>query len=83
MDRYTAYQDLRAIGFPLDAEAERWAVRPPKPPKRERSHLEPEDEWIIFGDQRMFVVGHTSGGAAHGDVDGLEYHGPGHDGEPF
>ena len=36
VDRYTAYQDLTAIGFPLPDSAQRWAHRPPPPP-RERS----------------------------------------------
>jgi hypothetical protein len=42
-DRYTAYEDLAAIGFPLPDSARRWAHRPPPrparlaPPPRERS----------------------------------------------
>jgi hypothetical protein len=83
VDRYTAYADLRAIGFPLGAEAERWAVRPPKAPKRELPRHEPEEEWIIIGDQRMFVVGSTSGGAPFGYVEDIEYDMPSYEGEPF
>jgi hypothetical protein len=83
VDRYTAYADLRAIGFPLDPEAERWAVRPPKAPKRQQPQYEPEDEWIIIGDERMFVVGYTPGGAPYGYVEEIEYGEPSHDGAPF
>lgn len=83
VDRYTAYADLRAIGFPLDTEAERWAVRPPKAPKRQLPRYEPEDEWIVVGDQRMFVVGYTAGGAPYGLVEDIEYDELSYDGEPF
>lgn len=83
VDRYTAYADLRAIGFPLDPDAERWAARSPKAPKRQRPQYEPENEWIIVGDQRMFVVGYTSGGAPYGYVEDIDYDEPRFDGEPF
>jgi predicted DNA-binding transcriptional regulator YafY len=83
VDRYKAYADLRAIGFPLDAEAERWAVRPPKAPKRRLPQYEPNDEWIIVGDQRMFVVGYTAAGAPYGYVEDIETDEPSYDGEPF
>jgi hypothetical protein len=35
VDRYTAHDDLVAIGFPVAPEDVRWAVRPPAnpPPK--------------------------------------------------
>lgn len=75
VDRYTAHADLLAIGFPLASCDDRWAVRPPAVPKRR--HAEPADdaegwsdqEWIWVGDQRMFVVGYTPGGAPFGWVE--------------
>jgi hypothetical protein len=73
VDRYTAYEDLTAIGFSLPADAERWARRPPATPRRDRRRTEDvEDEWFAepdwawVGDRRMFVVGYTSGGAPFG-----------------
>ena len=37
VDRYTAYQDLAAIGFPLPDSARRRAHRPPPQPRPPRS----------------------------------------------
>jgi hypothetical protein len=34
VDRYTAYEDLTAIGFPLPDSARRWGHRPPPQPAR-------------------------------------------------
>jgi hypothetical protein len=42
-----------------------------------------EDEWIIIGDQRMFVVGYAPGGAPYGYVEEIEYGEPSHEDEPF
>lgn len=71
VDRYTAYDDLLAIGFPLTSRDAHWAVRPhpvPKPPP-----AEPDDpDWIWLGDQRMFVVGYTPGGAPFGYIEGVD-----------
>ena len=74
VDCYTAYADLIAIGFCLAPGDNRWAVRPVPAPKRPRA--EPADfsadsgeGWVWFGDQRMFVVGYTSGGAPYGWID--------------
>jgi hypothetical protein len=73
VDRYTAYDDLTAIGFPLPAAAQRWAQRPPAIPRAARRHTgEFDDElvgdpgWVWVGDQPMFVVGYTTGGAPFG-----------------
>jgi hypothetical protein len=70
VDRYTAREDLVAIGFALAPGDTRWAVRPVPTPKRPRTA--PADlgkDWIWIGDQRMFVVGYTPGGAPYGWVD--------------
>lgn len=77
VDRYTAHDDLLAIGFPLTARDAHWAVRPPAVPKRPVAEpaVEPEGDdidWIWVGDQRMFVVGYTSGGAPFGYIEGLD-----------
>ncbi|MGH3826926.1 MAG: hypothetical protein ACRDQX_07105 [Pseudonocardiaceae bacterium] len=73
VDRYTAYDDLTAIGFPLPAAEARWAQRPPAIPRRARPRADKfadergdESDWVWVGDQRMFVVGHTSGGVPFG-----------------
>ena len=70
VDRYTARADLIAIGFLLDPDDNRWAVRPaptPQPPLAEPADL--DEDWIWIGDRRMFVVGFTPGGAPYGWVD--------------
>jgi predicted DNA-binding transcriptional regulator YafY len=69
VDRYTAYQDLRAIGFPLSPESERWAVRPRKRPERRQPPQAPDVElleWAVVGTQRILVMGYTSGGMPYG-----------------
>ena len=70
VDRYTAREDLIAIGFRIAPGDNRWAVRPaptPKPPPAEPAEL--DEDWIWIGDRRMFVVGYTPGGAPYGWVD--------------
>jgi hypothetical protein len=85
VDRYTAYQDLRAIGFPLTPEEEQWAVRPPKTPKRQKPLQDPIDDlfqWAVVGTQRIWVVGYTSGGMPYGLTED-EYNNPVLDGDPL
>lgn len=73
VDRYTAHDDLLAIGFPLAPGEARWAVRPPAAPKRPPADpVEYDPDWVWVGDQRMFVVGYTSGGAPYGYVEDVE-----------
>lgn len=74
VDRYTAREDLLAVGYRFPPGDNRWSVRPPGVPKK-RKPVEPPDvdlDWIYVGDQRMFVVGYTSGGAPFGYVEGLD-----------
>jgi hypothetical protein len=73
VDRYTAYEELAEIGFPLPATASKWARRPPSVPREERRPVDElddtwltEPDWVWVGDRRMFVVGHTAGGAPFG-----------------
>jgi hypothetical protein len=74
VDCYTAYDDLTAINFPLPAAAARWAQRPPAMPCRARRHTDEvvdervgDPDWVwVGGEQWMFVVGHTCGGAPFG-----------------
>jgi hypothetical protein len=85
VDRYTAYADLRAIGFPLTPEEERWAVRPPKTQKRRKPPKDPDDglfQWIDVGGQRIWVVGFTSGGMPYGLTED-QYDTSPEDEEPF
>jgi hypothetical protein len=78
VDRYTAYDDLLAIGFALRPDDSRWAVRPPSgAPKRRTdpdADVDPDAdmEWMRNGDGIMFVVGHTAGGAPFGYVSDLD-----------
>jgi len=65
VDRFTAYDDLTALGFPLPAAAQQWAQRPPSTPRRRADPA--EDALRITVDGRsFFVVGYTSGGAPYG-----------------
>ena len=69
VDRYTAHDDLTALGFALPASAHQWAQRPPATPRRRAEHLaDPaEDEpWIMVDGRPFFVVGYSSGGAPYG-----------------
>ena len=70
VDRYTAYEDLISIGFAFPSGDTRWAVRPAPTPKLPRTApVDLGGHWIWIGDQRMFVVGSTPGGAPYGWVD--------------
>ena len=69
VDRYTAYQDLTAIGFPLPDSAQRWAHRPPPQPCPRRSatpRVLLDDDWIMIDGRPYFVAGYTAGGAPYG-----------------
>ncbi|MPZ96752.1 MAG: hypothetical protein GEU96_18050 [Propionibacteriales bacterium] len=74
VDRFTAYADLFAIGFPLPAGAARWAHRPSVVRRRARQQTDELDDeqfsspndWFWVCDRRVFVVGYTSGGAPFG-----------------
>lgn len=68
VDKYTAYQDLSAIGFPLPPSAEQWAQRPPSVPRKktDERHDFVDDWWIMLDGRRYLVVGYTSGGAPFG-----------------
>jgi hypothetical protein len=51
VDRYTACEDLTAIGFPLPDSARRWAHRPPPQPRPRRSTIPralPDGNWIMI-----------------------------------
>lgn len=73
VDRYTAYDDLTAIGFALPASAQHWAQRPPATPRRKAErraddHAESfgDSPWIMLDDGWFFVAGYTSGGMPYG-----------------
>ena len=71
-DRYTAHDELTALGCPLPKSDRRYATRPgprtrkpkPKPAPPERTGL-PEG-WIVFGSQVLMPVGWTEGGFPYG-----------------
>ena len=70
VDRYTAFDDLAALGFPLPTSAQRWAQRPPSTPRprsqRRVGIVSDDDSWIILDGRPFFVVGYTPGGAPYG-----------------
>ncbi len=69
VDRYTAYEDLTAIGFPLPDSARRGARRPPPQPRPRRPATPralPDDDWIMMDGRPYFVAGYTPGGAPYG-----------------
>jgi len=68
VDRYTAYDDLTALGFPLPTAAQQWSQRPAAAPGRRKDRAVPgEDEpWVMVDGRSFFVVGYTSGGAPYG-----------------
>ncbi len=69
VDRYTAYDDLTALGFALPDAARPWAQRPPANPRGHAEHGggQADDEWRTILDGRLFfVAGRTSGGAPYG-----------------
>ncbi len=70
VDRYTAYDDLTALGFQLPVAAQQWAHRPPSTPRPRRQRrpvpFADEDLWIMLDGRLFFVVGHTPGAAPYG-----------------
>ena len=51
VNRYIAYEDLTAIGFPLPDSARRWGHRPPPQPSPHRSAILQalsDDDWIMM-----------------------------------
>ena len=78
VDRYTAYDDLHAIGFAFGPNDSRWAARPPSGAPKRRTDPDADmipdadTDSIRYGDEIMFVVGYTAGGAPFGYVPGLD-----------
>jgi len=69
VDRYTAYDDLAALGFVLPTSAQQWAQRPPATARRtaaRRTDRVEHDPWIVLDGRLFFVVSYTSGGAPYG-----------------
>jgi hypothetical protein len=68
VDRYTAYEDLTAIGFPLPDSAQRWARWPPPQPCPRRSATPPalpDNDWLMMDGRPYYVAGYTPGGAPY------------------
>jgi hypothetical protein len=66
VDRYTAYEDLTAIGFALPTSAQRWSQRPPVRPRRESNPQANGDDWTVIDGRRYFIAGYTPNGAPYG-----------------
>lgn len=68
VDRYTAYEDLSAIGCLLPPSADQWARRP-DPVPREKEHnpdFDGDEWWTVIDGRRFFVAGYTPGGMPYG-----------------
>jgi hypothetical protein len=68
VDRYTAREDLEAIGFVFAPGNTRWSKRPepvPRKPRADKDGGSDLDDWVWGGDRPMFVVGYTSGGVPY------------------
>jgi hypothetical protein len=79
VDRYTAREDLEAVGFVFAPGDTRWSKRPepvPRQPKADQDGGSGLYDWVWVGDRLMFVVGYTPGGAPYGcyadDLDELD-----------
>lgn len=68
VDRYTAYDDLAALGVTLPAPAGQWAQRPPsiRRPAAGRDAGAVDNSWIMLDGRPFFVAGFTPGGAPYG-----------------
>lgn len=70
VDRYTAYDDLTALGLALPDSAQQWAQRPAAPTSRTvesgADHDDDDRWWIMLEGKLFFVAGYTSGGAPYG-----------------
>jgi hypothetical protein len=69
VDRYTAYEDLTALGFGMPDSARQWAERPPPAPRRKAEYNADQfddQSWIMLDGRLFFVAGYTSGGAPFG-----------------
>jgi hypothetical protein len=68
VDRYTAREDLEAVGFVFAPGDTRWSKRPEPVPRVTESDKDtgqdPQVAWV--GDRLMLVVGYTPGGAPYG-----------------
>jgi hypothetical protein len=75
VDRYTAYDDLTALGFALPAAAQQWVQCPPATPRRRADRGDPgkDEPWIMVDGRSFFVVGYTSGGAPYGVCSGTRW----------
>ena len=69
VDRYTAYEDLTAIGFALPDSARRWAHRAPPQPRPRHSAIPRallDDDWIMIDGRPYFIAGYTPGRVPYG-----------------
>jgi hypothetical protein len=71
VDRYTAYEDLTALGVTLPASAQQWAQRPPSTPRpaARPGTGQVDNSWITLDGRLFFVAGFTAGGAPYGVYD--------------
>jgi hypothetical protein len=69
VDRYTAYEDLAALGLPVPDSAQQWSRRPPATPRRAARPRDAQPDhpsWIMLDGRPFLVAGYTSGGAPYG-----------------
>lgn len=65
VDKYTAYDDLTAIGYALPTSSQQWARRPPPAPKEPADDID-DDGWIVLDGRPFYVAGYTPGGLPYG-----------------
>jgi hypothetical protein len=78
VDKYTAYDDLTAIGLSLPVASDQWARRPPSAAKAQEGGADAgndggDDGWIMVDGRPFFVAGYTSGGAPYGVFEDEEF----------
>lgn len=68
VDKYSACEELTAIGFALPPSAEQWSLRPP--PVEHNPDPDPDTDfhgdWTVIDGRWYFVAGYTSNGVPFG-----------------
>ena len=69
VDRFTAHDDLTAIGVVLPASEQTWASRPPSITQRRADRpvdITEDSDWTVLDGRRFFIAGYTPAGLPFG-----------------